>query len=97
MVKCIRVSTFTSLLLSLNTFTSVMQLNLQNLPKNHDFVQCQYWHLHYVRRSELNDHLESCEHKLAKEANKKTWEGKSKSTYYVSFSNLVYKFILPPV
>lgn len=55
----------------------------QNLPANHDFVQCNFWHLHYVRKSLLDSHLANCEHRLEKEAFKITWECKLPTHLYV--------------
>jgi hypothetical protein len=58
----------------------------QNLPTNHDYVQCNFWHLHYVRKSELDSHHASCQHRLEKEAFKVTWE--CKLTFCLNFSLL---------
>lgn len=49
----------------------------RNLPANHDFVQCDFWHLHYVRKNQLDSHLANCEHRLEKEAFKITWKSET--------------------
>ncbi len=49
-------------------------------------MQCNFWHLHYVRKSQLDSHHASCQHRLEKEAFKVTWE--CKLTFCPNFSLL---------
>lgn len=60
-----------------------LSTNLQNLPANHDFVQCDFWHLHYVRKNQLDSHLANCEHRLEKEAFKITWKCMLLTNFYI--------------
>ena len=46
-------------------------LMFQNLPEDHDFVKCQFWDLHYVRKHELKEHYETCEHAVEKVAQRR--------------------------
>jgi len=45
----------------------------KNLPPNHDFVQCDYNALHYVRKHKLAEHYDECSYRQASIASMATW------------------------